>query len=278
MRAVGNAEDCNVRCEASPITECRPDDKCCPAGCSTMSDNDCLTSCGNGKLDPGETCERTDDTNPCPTSCDDNDPCTVDDSTGSAANCNIVCNHTAIKQAKAGDGCCPMGATANNDSDCQARCGNAVIEPGESCEDGNQVAGDGCHNCKMETPAQICMVRVNATTACGECSCNKCTTQLMACQGATDVAAAKTCTDMVDCARKANCGDPDCLCGTTDSFTCGLDPTTAKGPCAQQVFAAAETTDPLTASLRASNTRYALGRANLVGTCVRANCASECGL
>ena len=278
MRAVGKPEDCNVRCEPSPINQCQKGDGCCPAGCSNMTDGDCLASCGNGTLDPGETCEKTGSAKPCPTNCDDANACTLDATSGSAANCNVQCTHTPITQAKAGDGCCPTGATANNDSDCPARCGNGVIEPGETCEDGNQTAGDGCQNCKMETQAQICKVRVNATTACGECSCNKCTSQLLACQGAMDANDAKVCGDMVDCARSSGCRDTACLCGTTDVVTCALAPSTANGPCIAQVYAAGKTMDPATASSRASSPNYPLGRANMVGSCVMANCASECGL
>jgi cysteine-rich repeat protein len=43
-----------------------------------------------------------------------------------------------------GDGCCPTGCNAANDSDCTAVCGNSVVEPNEVCDDGNAVNGDGC--------------------------------------------------------------------------------------------------------------------------------------
>jgi cysteine-rich repeat protein len=33
-----------------------------------------------------------------------------------------------------GDGCCPDGANATTDSDCEPRCGNGVREPGEACD------------------------------------------------------------------------------------------------------------------------------------------------
>src|SRR5206468_1998314 len=35
-----------------------------------------------------------------------------------------------------GDGCCPPGANASQDSDCSSVCGNAVVEPGEECDIG----------------------------------------------------------------------------------------------------------------------------------------------
>ena len=44
----------------------------------------------------------------------------------------------------AGDDCCPVTCNANNDSDCTPKCGNNVVEMGETC-DGN------CPTCAAET-------------------------------------------------------------------------------------------------------------------------------
>jgi hypothetical protein len=41
-----------------------------------------------------------------------------------------------IKLPISGDGCCPPGATNATDSDCAPKCGNKVVERGETC-DGN---------------------------------------------------------------------------------------------------------------------------------------------
>jgi cysteine-rich repeat protein len=49
---------------------------------------------------------------------------------------------------KNGDGCCPAGANANNDNDCQPVCGNKVVEGTEQCDDGNTDPNDGCDMCK----------------------------------------------------------------------------------------------------------------------------------
>jgi cysteine-rich repeat protein len=59
-----------------------------------------------------------------------------------------VCTATACT---AGDGCCPSGCNATNDSDCAAVCGNGVVEPGEICDDGNTMNGDGCDPTCMHT-------------------------------------------------------------------------------------------------------------------------------
>src|SRR5207253_7443293 len=118
LRTSGSIDTCNIKCEPMPVTQCRGGDGCCPAACTAQNDRDCSASCGNMKIDSGETCEAGTST-PCPKSCDDGKACTRDVSTGSAQNCNLVCTHTEITQATAGDGCCPAGASANNDSDCK---------------------------------------------------------------------------------------------------------------------------------------------------------------
>ena len=154
----GSAAACNVACSHTNITACTNADGCCPSGCNANNDGDCSASCGNGVVEPGETCDPP---ATCPTSCDDGNTCTNDAMTGSAANCNVACSHTPIVSCAGGDGCCPAGCDANGDSDCSASCGNGAIEPGEtcdppascpqSCDDGN-----GCTNDAMTGSAANC--------------------------------------------------------------------------------------------------------------------------
>jgi hypothetical protein len=72
-------------------------------------------SCGNGMIDVGETCDPP---ATCPVSCDDGNACTVDELTGSAMTCNISCNNSVITTCASGDGCCPVGCMAAEDTDC----------------------------------------------------------------------------------------------------------------------------------------------------------------
>jgi cysteine-rich repeat protein len=87
-------------CLGPATSEC-PGGGVCPAGlqCLTLEGGDVcvLPSCGNGQLDPGETC---DDGN------------------------NL-----------GGDDC---------RFDCREACGDGIVDPDEVCDDGNQVDGDGC--------------------------------------------------------------------------------------------------------------------------------------
>ena len=121
----------HVSPESTPIEACADDDGCCPSACNSGSDNDCSPSCGNGVIDPLETCDPP---GSCPTSCDDGNACTTDTLTGSAANCSAACSSVAITMCVGGDGCCPAGCNATSDSDCSPSCGNGVVESGETCD------------------------------------------------------------------------------------------------------------------------------------------------
>jgi cysteine-rich repeat protein len=46
---------------------------------------------------------------------------------------------------------CPVGYECYNTECIQPNiCGNAILDPGEHCDDGNEVAGDGCGSCRRE--------------------------------------------------------------------------------------------------------------------------------
>jgi len=115
----GSADNCDVRCAATPLTACAGGDGCCPAGCSNADDSDCSPDCGDGDLDSGETCDPPAS---CPQSCEDNNLCTENQLIGSAANCSARCNFPALTVCVGGDGCCLPQCTHANDADCPA-CG-----------------------------------------------------------------------------------------------------------------------------------------------------------
>jgi hypothetical protein len=127
----GSPLACNVFCRHIPISACVSGDSCCPGGCDNTNDTDCAPSCGNGVLEAAETCDPP---SACPANCDDGIACTVDTQTGGAETCDLVCGHVEISACAAGDGCCPVGCNANNDTDCLPSCGNGVVESGETCD------------------------------------------------------------------------------------------------------------------------------------------------
>jgi len=75
--------------------------------------NEDVPTCGNGIIDPGETCDGD-----CPMRCDDGNPCTIDSMIGSAATCTAECEFQMIRVCFDGDGCCGAGCNSSSDNDC----------------------------------------------------------------------------------------------------------------------------------------------------------------
>ena len=161
----GRAEDCNVKCTHMPVTAAIAGDECCPPGANANSDSDCSPVCGNGVKEDSETCDPS---SACPRSCDDGDACTADTLMGSASQCNAACSNVPITRPRGGDGCCPNGANATTDSDCDPECGNGVQEDGEIC-DGRSCPtscpddGDPCTTDELVGSRARCDVRCEHT-------------------------------------------------------------------------------------------------------------------
>lgn len=130
---VGDAEQCSAECAHMPINSPRDGDACCPAGANAGNDSDCETRCGDGAITGDETCDPRSST-PCPTSCDDRNPCTTDSLEGDVGDCTARCVNTPITRARSGDGCCPEGATQDRDSDCPQICGDGAVSGTETCD------------------------------------------------------------------------------------------------------------------------------------------------
>jgi hypothetical protein len=120
-------------------------DQCCPGACNADNDVDCAAVCGNGAVEPGETCDPLAS---CPTDCP-TIGCQLRTLQGGGT-CAAQCvNGATISLCSEGsDNCCPPGCTAANDIDCAAVCDNGVIEPGEQC--------DPLASCPTDCPQQAC--------------------------------------------------------------------------------------------------------------------------
>jgi cysteine-rich repeat protein len=144
---------CAAECRFTAITDAVDDDDCCPDGATVDTDNDCLPDCGNGELDLGETCDTsiaTGTAGSCPSACDDGDVCTSD-ALVNAGTCRADCLETPVLAGGPSDSCCPVGADLGDDVDCASSCGDGVISSPETCDDGNEVGGDGCSaTCAIE--------------------------------------------------------------------------------------------------------------------------------
>lgn len=205
----GSAENCSFVCVNTPRTACANNDGCCPAGCDAENDNDCSDTCGNGVRDINETCDGD-----CPTSCNDNNACTQDVLTGSAATCSAACSNSLITSCQSGDGCCPAGCNSQNDNDC-------VCTPITSCQALNAECGtinDGCQprNCGTCSGGEVCQgnqcvtqtVTTAIGTACssdGQCGSGQ-SCLLQSVTGITGGYCTRGCSSDAACGVGAHCG------------------------------------------------------------------------
>ncbi|HET8938239.1 MAG TPA: hypothetical protein VFN67_32570 [Polyangiales bacterium] len=276
VNTTGSAQTCNALCSITPLSTCVGGDGCCPMGCDSKNDGDCSTSCNNNTVDAKETCDGTGD-KACPANCDDKLPCTTDYMTGSAANCNVTCSHVPVTEAKSGDSCCPPGASANSDSDCQAACGNSKVEPGEDCDDGNRDAGDGCTaDCKTETGVDQCIAQLGdkRRPECAQCNCEKCQDLVLNCYASDRAEDNTLCTNLVECGLTKGCASETCYCGNQPLTTCIFG--TGNGVCRPEVEAASRTTLPGDIAARSTDNNFPVGRANNLAACAREKCKAEC--
>jgi hypothetical protein len=143
----GSSSTCDRSCDHEAMTGCLDGDGCCPGGCNVATDDDCPVACGNGVVDPGETCDQA-----CPVYCADGNACTTDLMTGSPSTCNVACTFTPITTCVDGDGCCGGGCTEETDDDCSADdCGNGVTDPGETCDASCPTSCNDGEACTIDT-------------------------------------------------------------------------------------------------------------------------------
>jgi cysteine-rich repeat protein len=257
----GSAETCNARCETVSNGACSMNDGCCSPGCDPQSDNDCSSTCGNGQVDAKETCDGN-----CPTACanGDGDACTTVDLVGTSAQCSAQCIVRKLTQCAGGDGCCPAGCNGGNDADCPTRCGNAIPEPGEECDDGNETAGDGCDRCVLESAQRECTMLIAGvemvSEACLSCMCERCAEEVVDCYTTGSSEDQRTCGELAECRLRTWCIGLDCY----------------NGPCYREVQAAGQSASVVTLISRAMDPEHRFGRATNVENCSQARCTSVC--
>jgi len=107
-------------------------------GANFTLDPDCSPVCGNGVVEsPSESCDWAADGS-CPTvkDCPPPTACTRYVVKGTSSDCSATCVPMRTEECVGGDGCCPTGCSATNDSDCAVVCGDGVVGPGETCDRG----------------------------------------------------------------------------------------------------------------------------------------------
>jgi hypothetical protein len=177
-------------------------------------------TCGNGRIDPGETCEPG-SAKDCPSLC----PmmgCTTRRLDPGTDKCHSSCvpSGTFTQCLAATDGCCPDACNArvgdpSFDADCPARCGNGVTEPGENCDADCSTRVTGCLVDADNDP-----IISGSVAACTY----KCTPRGRGCQTG-DGYCPSACSNATDGDCKLNAGDS---CSTTGQCEAGLSCTDAR--------------------------------------------------
>lgn len=123
------------------------------------------------------------------------DPCVISTLEGSA--CASQCKLSA-REPDNDDACCPKGANANTDHDCEPRCGNGEVESGETCDP----PGSCPKQCKSDDPCSP-----NLLTGAAD-SCNvRCEPRAIEACGAADGCCPAQCTHPQDSDCSVSCGD-----------------------------------------------------------------------
>jgi fibro-slime domain-containing protein len=118
-----------------------------------------ISTCGNGKVEPGESCDCGSDVKNLPNGCPGPNGIFYGDGKG----CTRACSPAPTCLDDAG-----------NTQACSEICGDGYLSAGEECDDGNQRDGDGCaHDCKVESGFGCKVATVQDTQTCqagsGQC-------------------------------------------------------------------------------------------------------------
>ncbi len=194
-------------CSSSVINVCGVIDGCCPQICSSDNDSDCA-GCGNGRVDPGETCDGE-----CPRERDCLEvvgSCRRVSIEGDADLCTAECVVEEITACGGEDGCCPDGCERVDDPDCA----NAPILHGEACTQDPEACEDQCFD--QDFLEGLPEGGLCTQIGCSEGSCNNGTE----CVGLSGMANLPVC--LRPCQSDADCRRDDLSCqgGPETGFYC----------------------------------------------------------
>ena len=130
-------------------------------GTTNNTTNPPAAECGNGIVEGTEVCDGD-----CPDSvlvCDDNDACTADTISGSAAQCSAVCDNDPITTCIDDDGCCPAGCDGQ-DNDCGT---NPTVQVGSACASDADCGAGGVCIPDADLPGGYCTKQCQVAADCG---------------------------------------------------------------------------------------------------------------
>jgi cysteine-rich repeat protein len=207
-----------------------------------------IDGCGNGVLDPGEDCDPS--LSPCP------------------ADCTVTCGD-GVAEAPVEECDPPVPGQCNALCQASGECGDAIMAPGEQCDDGNLIVDDGCHQCVIVDPpfpcngdgvplaGELCdaIVKYSIENCGADCqpissaTCQSCA--VANCAGAETCVGTPNpvqCNATLDCVRDSGCADGGfalfCYCGAVSSTECDT-PGLAAGACRAEIEAGLGNPDPI---------------------------------
>ncbi len=120
-----SGDGCTSTCQIEPGATCPTPGQACSKAV-----------CGNGKVESGELCDCGTDPNSLPSDCKSVNGLFYGDGKG--------CSKTCTKEPSCQD-------SSGKTQACTTSCGDGNLDPGEDCDDGNGLDGDGCSSkCKNE--------------------------------------------------------------------------------------------------------------------------------
>jgi hypothetical protein len=291
---------CNNQGENVVVTVTADNNECTKSLTTKISCANVL--CGNGVLDPGESCDKALDAT-CPTDCkiecgdgviEGSEACEPPNTASCKADCSVRVAECLDGFLTAPEQCDPTAGSANCDQTCKpvagpAVCGNGQVEAGETCDNGaagNYVIADcggawgpqtaiaeggRTDDCNVITPA-ACLACENGS----ECAELVGTALLSgnAAEGpAVGTSRAALYNEVLDCVRDTHCATGlivDCYCGTASSAAC--DAGNGNGACRTQIERGVETVNPSDVQARLTNLTLGGGLAMARVACDQNNC------